>query len=383
MADRHFHHSYFEDGVLVKTWGKTVLSTYDIAQAAMREIIQLELSASPFDIFMTGLLDPSTDWFTWVEQLGQVRETRTALSGLFGRFVARAYLTRYEDFQHFEPIRGDLAALGAWPGLWLKRNEAGDLPDWIVSQGVETGAVAVAEAKGSHNSAGPKAALDQARKQAKRVDVMAGADALDVKRFSIATRWAVAGDPKLSLPYLWVDDPIDGERAATAEESLALQRSVGLGHFAAFARGMGLPKTAKLITDGKAQAPGHLMLDASELVAVEDDLGARAMMVAAVTPSGVVSLPDDVGEDFQSALSSVFGDNVLLMVVDAASIYAIDALVLGEDAQTKILTSTRLVDQDPGQAVGRRSVDGVEVVPLKAVRLRGRGIPIDLGPQLI
>lgn len=378
MTNRYFNHAYFEDGVLLKEGLVLPLTTLDIAEAAMREIVQLELSASPFDIFMTGLLDPSTDWFTWVAQLGQIRETRTALSGLFGRFVARAYLTRYEDFHHFEPIRGDLTALSAWPGLSMKRNGVGDLPDWIVSHGVGAGAVAIAEAKGSHNGAGPKAALDQARKQAKRVKVMAGSVALDVKRFGVATRWAVAGDPKLAVPYLWVDDPVEGEREATADEAAALQRSVGLGHFAALARGMGFPHTAERIGEGKVQQPGALTLDSSELILVEDAQGPRAMMVAAITTSGVVRLPAQMDADFQDALASVFGEDVLLMVVDAASIYAIDAMAFGEVEQTKTLVSAFPVDEGD-ERLRRRRRDGVEVLPLSAVRLRARGIKIDPG----
>lgn len=381
MSERFFSHAYFEDGALIHEGMALPLTTLDIAEAAMREIVQLELSASPFDIFMTGLLDPATDWFTWVAQLGQIRETRTALSGLFGRFVARAYLTRYEDFQHFEPIRGDLNALSAWPGLTLKRNGVGDLPDWIVSHGVGTGSIAVAEAKGSHNSAGPRPALDQARKQAKRVNVMAAAIALDVKRFGIATRWAVAGDPKLSLPHLWVDDPADGERAATPEEEQALQRSVGLGHFAALARGMGFPRTAGMIAQSKVHKPGGLVLDNSELIMVEDDQGLHAMMVAAITPSGVVRLPGEVNEDFQAALASVFGEDVLLMVVNAVSILAIDALAFNETDQIKTLPTAFPVDDVHQRSPRRRRADGVEVVPLKAVRLRRRGLQIDLGPS--
>lgn len=380
MTNRYFSHAYFEDGVLIKEGLELPLTTLDVAEAAMREIVQLELSASPFDIFMTGLLDPSTDWFTWVAQLGQVRETRTALSGLFGRFVARAYLTRYEGFQHFEPIRGDLAALAAWPGLTLRRNGAGDLPDWIVSSGTGSGAVAVAEAKGSHNTAGPKAALDQARKQAKRVKVMAGAVALDIKRFGVATRWAVADDPKLTMPFLWVDDPIDGERVATPIEAAALQRSVGLGHFAALARGMGFPRTAGLIGESKGQEPGLLAFDTSELILVEGAEGPRAMMVAAITPAGVVRLPQAVGDDFQSALASVFGEDVLLMVVDAGSIFAVDIMAFAEADQMTTLVSTLPFDDGHDRFPRRRQYDGVEILPLKAVRLRQRGVSIDLGP---
>ena len=40
--------------------------------------------------------------FIFKEPLGQAREVKAALSGLFGRFVARAYLERYFKLSIFE-----------------------------------------------------------------------------------------------------------------------------------------------------------------------------------------------------------------------------------------------------------------------------------------
>ncbi|WP_143755057.1 hypothetical protein [Caulobacter sp. B11] len=227
VSTRYFNHAYFEDGLYQPGPSTVSLTTMEIAEAAMREIVQLDLSASPFDIFMTDLLDPHTSSFRWIAQLGQIRETRTALSGLFGRFIARAYLTRYAGFHHFEPIRGDLSALNAWPDLSLHRDGVGDLPDWIVSTASGSGTVAVAEAKGSHNAAGPRAALDKAREQARRVKIMAGADELEVKRFAIATRWAVAGTPSCKGPIF--GSMIPGTGSARRRPKSRPQCSVVLG----------------------------------------------------------------------------------------------------------------------------------------------------------
>jgi len=378
MPERFFNHAYFEDGRLLSQ-GPLGLTTLEIAEAAMREIVQLELSASPFDVFMTDLLDPYTSSFRWVAQLGQIRETRTALSGLFGRFVARAYLTRYHGFQHFEPIRGDLSAMGAWPGLVLERTGAGDLPDWVVSPAEGQGDVAVAEAKGSHNASGPKAALDRAYEQARRVGVMAAGVELEIKRYAIATRWAVAGDPKLQTAHLWVDDPKEGEREATPKERLALQRSIGLGHFAALARGMGYGITARQLSGAKSKEPGQLELDASDLVLVDGEWGARLMMIAVVTRSGIVRMPQGGAEDFQAGLASVFGDEALIMAVDVETLKSIDQMAFGTAHEARFRDS---VPDDGFWSQPRAQADGVELLPLNAVAIKGRGVGVDLiGPQ--
>ncbi|WP_343698958.1 hypothetical protein [Caulobacter sp.] len=375
--ERFFSHAYFEDGVL-QSGGQTLsLTTSQIAGAAMREIIQLELSASPFDIFMTDLLDSTTDDFRWVAQLGQIRETRTALSGLFGRFVARAYLTHHAGFQFFEPIQGNLATLDAWPDLTFHRDGKGDLPDWIVAPAPGQGSIAIAEAKGSHNGAGPWAALDQARAQARRVKVMSDGAILQVKRYALATRWAVADNPRLATPYLWVDDPEDGERAATITEHMLLHRGVGLGHFAAFARGMGFGQTAQTIAQARQDRPGFLDLDASDLVLVETQAGLRAMMVVAITPGGVVRMPPGPGGAFQTGLRAVFGEDVHLLGIDAKTILSVDQL----DAFAEAAPGRRDFNEaDLIEAPARR--DGMEVLDLDAVALIGRGVPIDLGPAL-
>lgn len=94
MTSRRFHYS-FSPWKEAPTSRRTIeLTTSQIAKAALREIAQLSLSALPFDSFLNSLLVPSDAWFKWVSPLGRVRETKTAFSGLFGRFVARAYLIR-------------------------------------------------------------------------------------------------------------------------------------------------------------------------------------------------------------------------------------------------------------------------------------------------
>src|SRR5579863_10361189 len=107
MTIRTFHHTFSPFTHPLSHLGAVSISTTEIAQAGIIEIIQLALSAAPFDLLLENLLVPGDHWFKWLGPLGQIRETKTALSGLFGRFVARAYLTKFLGFTHFEPIRAD------------------------------------------------------------------------------------------------------------------------------------------------------------------------------------------------------------------------------------------------------------------------------------
>ncbi len=51
---------------------------------------------------------PSTP-FIFKEPLGQAREVKVALSGLFGRFVARAYLERYLNLSIFAHLTSPMS----------------------------------------------------------------------------------------------------------------------------------------------------------------------------------------------------------------------------------------------------------------------------------
>ena len=256
MTDRTFVHRFTHASGHTTNSSALRLSPAEIATAALEEITQLSLNAVPFNLFLDGLLDPQTTRFRWVSQLGQVRETRTALSGLFGRFIARAYLTRYHNFGYFEPIRSESQLLRAWPSLQVRRKRGikGDLPDWIVAPYDGATNIAVAEARGSHNTGVPWPSLEAAKKQVERVEVISGQTALRIKRYALATRWAVRGHPRLSDPWLVVHDPQAGERVPTPEENDNLARSTALGHFASLAQGFGLPLTAEALEDARGDS---------------------------------------------------------------------------------------------------------------------------------
>jgi hypothetical protein len=343
-----------------------MLTTTEIADAAIREIVQLSLSAVPFDLLLEQLLVPGDSWFRWITQLGQIRETRTALSGLFGRFVARAYLTRYCDFTYFEPIRTDLQALSGWPGLTIQKNATGDLPDWMTATVAGANTYAVAEAKGSHNAKGAEPSLTVAKDQARRIDVMSGGTSLKTKRYAIATRWSVQGRPDLAEPHLYVDDPDEGQREPTPEELRHIKRSIALGHYASLAEGFGLPETTAALRRAKQMAPGQLVLPPRDLMRISvqgDDIG-QALAVA-IVPNGVVPLPQNGNEDaFRNGLLAVYGNRSAILAVRADAIRNADRMEPGPFKGDQAVAAGSFWDRR------RIHVDGSEQTPLRETIIR-------------
>jgi hypothetical protein len=300
--------------------------------------------------------------------LGQVRETRTALSGLFGRFVARAYLTRYHNFSYFEPIRSDTQLLSGWPSFSIRRKQrvVGDLPDWVIAS---PAGVAIAEAKGSHNASGPWASLEAAKTQVERVEVVSGKTVLRVKCFAVATRWAVHGNAKLSEPWLVVHDPEDGERAPTPEEGPRLARSVALGHFASLAKGFSLPLTATALQEAKTREPGHLRVPQHEILRIETDDGSTDMIGAVAASVGVLPIPraTDVTE-FLAAVRVAHGERSLFFGVNVMTLYRVDQGLLGPDEPPSAAMGKDQAVEDLFSSINR-TADGAETIPLQRVRV--------------
>ncbi|ACS40559.1 hypothetical protein [Methylorubrum extorquens] len=348
-----------------------MLTTTEIADAAIREIVQLSLSAAPFDLFLDQLLVPGDAWFRWVAQLGQIRETRTALSGLFGRFVARAYLTKYCGFGYFEPIRADLQALAGWPSLTIRKNDSGDLPDWMTATVAGANAYAVAEAKGSHNTQGVEAALGAAKKQVGRIDIMSGTASLTTKRYALATRWSVHGRPDLDKPYLYVDDPDEGDRDPTPKETRHVARSIALGHYATLAEGFGLPGTAAALMSAKRSAPGNLALPRRELTLLSmGDKSRGPTLCAAIVPNGVVPIPGDGDIDaFRNGLLAVYGERTAILAVGEEDILNVDRLEYPTFEADQVVA--------PGSFWNRRRIhiDGSELAPLRDTVIKRETVP--------
>jgi hypothetical protein len=220
--DHHF------EPIGISSIGNSVdLTPREIEDAGLHEVLQSPGAALGSWSLLGALLDGTTPDFVFREPLGRSREVKTALSGLFGRFVARAYASRHLSYTHFAHIHSPPMAL-AFGGGMVERVLPHDLPDWAAWNGRD---LAIIEAKGSHAWAGPQKTLEGAYAQAERVEIRIGGKVAPFKRYAIATRWGftVNGPDR---PMLWVKDPlIDGE--GVDEDSVRrLGGGIALHHYA-------------------------------------------------------------------------------------------------------------------------------------------------------
>jgi hypothetical protein len=219
---RTFLHS-FDPATASPVAGPTVdLEVSAIEDAGIREVLQTPGAAYGAWSILDALLTPTGPGtpFVFREPLGQAREVKVALSGLFGRFVARAYLERHLNLSIFAHLGSRIIDLDRRRQVKVKRLSRGDLPDWIACAS-DLSSLTVAEAKGCHDIGGPAKALDRAWAQTRRIDVTAAGRKVTVKRIAIATRWANAsGGPSDAL--ISVRDPVDEGEPIDPKEKDAL-----------------------------------------------------------------------------------------------------------------------------------------------------------------
>ena len=203
---RKFAHEFYPAAANPVSGLEAELTVQEIEDAGLREVLQTPGAPISSWSFLGELLQPG-DQFVFHEPLGQAREVKVALSGLFGRFVARAYLERYCNLSVFRHLGQGPIHLNAARRIFITANEEGDWPDWVACNSAFSG-LTLAEAKGTHDKAGPRPALTRAWKQVQRVDVVERGRTVPVKRIAIATRWGMAtggpGEPRIS-----VHDPED------------------------------------------------------------------------------------------------------------------------------------------------------------------------------
>lgn len=215
---RRFLHS-FEPATASPISGATVnLEVSDIEDAGIREVLQTPGVAYGAWSILDALLAPTGAGtpFIFREPLGQAREVKVALSGLFGRFVARAYLEHYFNLSIFAHLGSRTIDLDRLRRVKVTRLLRGDLPDWIACT-ADLSSLTVAEAKGCHDLGGPPRALLRAWAQAGRIDITAGGRKVTVKRIAIATRWGMATAGPAEA-HLSVRDPLDeGEHVGPQE----------------------------------------------------------------------------------------------------------------------------------------------------------------------
>lgn len=246
-----FHHRF--SPARGSTLGNSVdLATRQIEDAGILEVLQTPGAALGTWAVFDALLVPGHEWFVFHSPLGQSREVKTALSGLFGRFVARAYATHHLGFSHFQTIHSPPMQLtGA--GGYVRRSRGhptGDLPDWAAW--APSGQLAIIEAKGCNAANGLGAVLAKAYDQSRRATITVGRRNATFKRYAIATRWGV--DTLGSAPKLWVQDP-EVEGTTTPEEQAALGLGMVRRHYGSLMQGLGLFELASALTDLAKAAP--------------------------------------------------------------------------------------------------------------------------------
>jgi len=122
------------------------LTSREVEVAGLLEVLQTPGASFGNWSFLDALLDSTSDEFLFREPLGVSREVKTALSGLLGRFVARAYASRHLGFSYFAHIHGNWMPLARAGGA-VRQLISGDRPDWAVWEFQQ--GLAIIEAKGS------------------------------------------------------------------------------------------------------------------------------------------------------------------------------------------------------------------------------------------
>ncbi len=269
---RTFLHSFDPPTASPVAGASVDLEVSDIEDAGIREVLQTPGAAYGAWSILDALLTPTGVGtpFIFREPLGQAREVKVALSGLFGRFVARAYLERYFNLSIFAHLGSRTIDLDRRRRVKVTRLSRGDLPDWVACA-ADLSSLTVAEAKGCHDVGGPAKALDRAWAQAGRINLTARGRKVTVKRIAIATRWGMAAAGPADA-HLSVRDPIDeGEPIEPAEKDALFIGLLRL-HIANLIKPLGHSELAATL---------HRLTQQPFERRLQDDLGrARAMLDA-------------------------------------------------------------------------------------------------------
>ena len=309
---RTFLHSFDPPASSPVTGATVDLDVSQIEDAGIREVLQTPGAAYGAWSILDALLTPTGAGtpFIFREPLGQAREVKVALSGLFGRFVARAYLERYFNLSIFAHLGGRTIDLDRRWQVKITRLSRGDLPDWIACAS-DLSSLTVAEAKGCHDSGGPANALSRAWAQAGRIDITAGGGKVTVKRIAIATRWGMAA-PSPTDAHLSVRDPVDEGVPIKSEEKDALFIGLLRLHIANLIKSLGHAELARALRDlthqpSARRLQGDLrrarsLLDAAPVREVENVTAVGGLVGGIVTRAGPIT-DTDVAPADQEALA--------------------------------------------------------------------------------
>lgn len=135
------------------------LTIQEIEAAGYQEMLQTSGARLTSWSILDALLQDGVVPFIFKQPLGIAREVKVAASGLFGRFIARAYLTRYKGLSFYGHLGTKKITLDSKQVLEIARKQNGDLPDWVAcSAGLRD--LTVAEAKRYSNPSGTRLAPD-------------------------------------------------------------------------------------------------------------------------------------------------------------------------------------------------------------------------------
>lgn len=224
------------------------LTISEIECAGIKEVLQTPGAAYGGWFALDALLTSTGAGspFLFEEPLGQSREVKVALSGLFGRFIARAYLERYFHFAIFAHITKRSFLLDGRKNIEMIRTANGDLPDWLACKPQLT-SLTVAEAKGSHDPRGPGAAMARAWKQAQRINVKVNGRKVTIKRIAVATRWGAIAGP--ADTHISVRDPDQRGEPIKPDDEAALFVGLVRQHIANLLEPLGHPRLALALRD--------------------------------------------------------------------------------------------------------------------------------------
>lgn len=280
---RTFIHDFYPPGASPITGPSVDLTVSEIEDAGIREVLQTPGAAYGAWSILDALLaatGPGTP-FIFKEPLGQAREVKVALSGLFGRFVARAYLERYFGLSIFVHVGKGSMQLDGRRRIEIVRRARGDLPDWVACD-ANLSSLTVAEAKGCHDPGGPAKALARAWDQAQRIDVTAKGKRVTVKRIAVATRWGAATMGS-SEAHLSVQDPVDEGEPIEPDDHGALFVGLVRQHVANLIAPLGHQELATSLRQlSQDRFPGPLQRDLVHARSILDDTPVREVDGSAI-----------------------------------------------------------------------------------------------------
>ncbi|WP_050420530.1 hypothetical protein [Bradyrhizobium tropiciagri] len=301
--------------------GACEVDTDFVAACAMGELFQTGGGSSrPLALLFEELLVSGGKELIWKGKgPGRGKEMRRAFSGLFGRFFARAYLSRYHDFAWFMPIDGDPTNVSKRLRVSRLSGQGTELPDWICGSG--SGRVAVAEAKGTSQAsngtgAGLPGPIRTADGQLKGVVVeslrkVAGEErwtAVRTKGWAVMSRWGVEIPPRDA--FIYVLDPDTPGDPPSAHERDDMVQDIARAHVAYLLAGMGFSEMAsQLLAEhvaGGNRAPEGAFLGS-------DGEASATFLGVPVGPLGVLPFPLDRAR----TLAQTMPDSIRFVGVDA------------------------------------------------------------------